>query len=75
MIDKIVKNIIENMICEIKKIDNKKKIENEIISPIFLIFADKIYPYVSLLFVMYSLNLFLIIIILILIIIYNKKNI
>jgi len=75
MIDKIVKNMIDNIIVEINKYDNKKKIENDIINPIFVIFADKIYPYVSLLFIMYSLNLFLIIIILILIIIYNKKNI
>jgi len=74
MIDKLTKDFINKIIIEINKSDNKIKLEKEVINPIFLNFADRIYPYVSLLFIMYSLNLILIIIILILIIIYNNKN-
>ena len=53
--------------------ENKIIIENDVIAPIFSNFADRIYPYVSLLFIMYSLNLVLIIVILFLIIIYKNK--
>lgn len=74
MIDKITKDFISRLIQEINKPENKVKLENDVIAPIFSNFADRIYPYVSLLFVMYSLNLILIIIILVLIITYNKKT-
>jgi hypothetical protein len=74
MLDKLTKDLINKMVLEFNKSDNKKKIEKEIINPIFCNFADKIYPYVSLLFIMYSLNLILIIVVLILIIINNKKS-
>ena len=66
MVEKITKDLISKIIVEINKPENKAKIENEIINPVFLNFADKIYPYVSLLFLMYSLNLILIIAILVL---------
>jgi hypothetical protein len=75
MLDKLTKDFINKIIIEINKPDNKAKLENDIIAPIFTTFAERIYPYVSLLFIMYSLNLVLIIVILILIIVYNKKNI
>jgi len=75
MIDKLVKDFIQKTIIEIKKKENKDVIETEILNPIFSSFTEKIYPYVSLLFIMYCLNLVLIIVILILIILYNKKNI
>ena len=74
MIDKITKDFISRMVVEINKPENKIKLENEIITPIFSNFADRMYPYISLLFIIYSLNLILIIIILILIICYNKKS-
>jgi hypothetical protein len=74
MLDKLTKDFINKLILEINKPNNKMKLEQEIINPIFLNFANRIYPYVSLLFVMYSLNLILIIVILILIIINNKKS-
>ena len=45
----------------------KKKINEEILNPIFKEFSNKIYPYVSLIFLMYILNLILVIIILTLI--------
>jgi hypothetical protein len=73
MLEKITKDFINKIIIEINKQENKDKLEKDVINPIFSNFAEKIYPYVSLLFIMYSLNLILIIIILILIILYNKK--
>lgn len=73
MLDKLTKDFINKIIMEINKQENKEKLEKEVINPIFFNFAGKIYPYVSLLFIMYSLNLILIIVILILIIMYNKK--
>jgi len=75
MIDKIVKDFIKKIIIEFKKKENKEIIESELVTPILDRFTESIYPYVSLLFIMYSLNLVLIIVILILIILYNKKNI
>ena len=75
MIDKLIKDLIQKAVIEIKKKENKELLENELLNPIFISFAERIYPYVSLLFIMYSLNLLLIIVILILIILYNKKNI
>ena len=74
MIDKLTKDFIRKIIIEINKPDNKETLEREVINPIFANFADRIYPYVSLLFVMYSLNLILIIIILVLIILNYKNN-
>lgn len=74
MLNKLTKDFINKLIIEINKEENKIKLEQEIINPILTNFADRIYPYVSLLFIMYSLNLILIIVVLVLIIIYNKKN-
>ena len=73
MIEKLIKDFIKKSINELKKNENQMLIESEILGPIFKSFSEKIYPYVSLLFIMYSLNLVLIIVILILIILYNKK--
>ena len=72
MIDKLTKDLIEKFVAEIKKDDNKQKIKEELLHPILTEFSQKIYPYINILFVMYSLNLVLIIIILFLILI--KKN-
>jgi hypothetical protein len=74
MMDKLIKDFVKKTAVEIKKQENKDLIENEIVEPVLKKFTDRIYPYVSLLFIMYSINLVLIIIILILIIIYNKKK-
>jgi len=74
MLEKITKDFINKIIVEIKKQDNKDTLEKDLINPILANFSDRIYPYVSLLFVMYSLNLILIIIILVLIILYNKNK-
>ena len=73
MLDKLTKDFISKIVIEINKEENKTKLEQEVINPIFTNFANRIYPYVSLLFIMYSLNLILVIIVLVLIILYNKK--
>ena len=72
MIDKLTKDFLNKIVVELKKEDHLDKLENEIIAPVLANFSERIYPYVSLLFLMYSLNLILIIIILILIV-FNKK--
>lgn len=72
MIDKLTKDFIEKMVFEVKKEDNKKKIKDEILDPILNEFSEKIYPYINILFFMYSINLLLIIVILILIILRKK---
>jgi hypothetical protein len=72
MIEKLTKEFIEKIIIEINKEDNKIKLETEIINPILINFTAKLYPYISLLFVMYSFNIILIITIIIILI--NNKN-
>jgi hypothetical protein len=72
MIDKITKDFIDKMVIEVKKDDNKKKVREEILNPILNEFTEKIYPYINILFMMYSINLILIIIILILTV-FRKK--
>jgi hypothetical protein len=69
MIEKLTKQLIEKMVCEFNKEDNQNKLNQEILNPIFKSFSDKIYPYISLLFIIYSLNLIIIIAILVLVII------
>lgn len=73
MVDKIAKDVINRIVVEMNKEDNKIKLEKEIINPILVMFSNKIYPYVSLLFIMYAINLLLIIVVLTLLIMYNKK--
>lgn len=72
MIDKITRDFIDKMVIEVKKDDNRKKIKEEILNPILDEFTEKIYPYINMLFMMYSINLILIILILILTVF--KKN-
>jgi hypothetical protein len=72
MIDDIISDIFTKLLLYIKSPKIKKKINNELIEPLFINIYNILYPYVSLLFIMYILNLVLIIIILILIII--KKS-
>jgi hypothetical protein len=72
MIDDIIADIFNKLLLYIKSPKIKKKINNELLEPLFINIYNILYPYVSLLFIMYILNLVLIIIILILIII--KKS-
>lgn len=63
-----VKKTLQKIIEEFNDEDNKKKIYDDLVTPIIEKFTEKIYPYVTLLFVMYSINLILIIAILLIII-------
>ena len=72
MIEKLAKDIINKIIIQLNKPDNKERIDNEIIDPLICNISNRLYPYISLMFIMYIINLILIIVILILIIIYNK---
>ena len=72
MIEKLMKNFIDKVITELNKEDNKEKLDKQIINPILSNFSYKLFPYISLLFIMYSFNIILIISIIILIL--NNKN-
>lgn len=74
MVEKITKNILKKIIDEVKKDDNQELIELELISPIIKKCREKAYPYVSIIFYMYILNIILMIIILILIVMFNNKK-
>jgi len=74
MIDKLTKDFIRKIVLEMNKEDNKNNIQENILNPILTQFTNRIYPYVTLLFIMYSLNLIIILVILILIIIMKNKE-
>jgi hypothetical protein len=69
--NKITKDLFNKIIIEINKNENKKILENEILFPLFTNIFNKMYPYMFMLFIMYSLNIILIISIIILIIVYK----
>lgn len=69
-----IKKTLQKIVEEFKEEETKKKFNEEIITPILNQFTDKIYPYVTLLFIMYSINLILIISILIIIVMTRKIN-
>lgn len=71
--EKLVKEFLNKCVYEINKNDNKELIQNKIFNPILSNLTEKIYPYVSLVFIMYCINIILIIIILFLLM-KNKKN-
>jgi hypothetical protein len=70
MIDKLTKDLITKVIQELNKHENKKKIEIEILNPLFTTY---LYPYIFLLFIMFILLILFNLIIIT--IIYYKKNI
>jgi hypothetical protein len=72
MIDKLTKDFLKRIVTEINEEENKIMINNNIIAPIWKNFTEKVFPYISLLFILYLINF--IIIIIILIIILNKKK-
>jgi hypothetical protein len=72
MIEKLTKDIINKITIQLNKKENKERIDKEIIEPLICNISNRLYPYISLMFIMYIVNLILIIVILILIIIYNK---
>ena len=73
MAEKITKDLLNRIITEIKKEENQKKIENDIINPILIKFSNKIYPYLRIVFSIFILNFLLVLIIFILIICYSNK--
>jgi len=74
MVEKLTSDLLSRVNNEIKKDENQKKIEIEILNPILVKFSNKIYPYVKIVFFIFILNFMLVFIILILIIIFNKKS-
>lgn len=68
MINKLILDSLDKIIIELNKEGNKEKLEMKIINPILNNFTSKLFPYISLLFIMYSFNIILIISIIILII-------
>ena len=54
MIEKLTKDLISKMVIEIKKEDNKKQIQENILNPILCQFTDRIYPYITLLFTKFA---------------------
>jgi hypothetical protein len=69
--EKITKDILNKIIIEVKKEENQKRIESELLNPLLIKFADKLYPYIKIVFIIFILNFLLVLIILILIILFN----
>ena len=67
MVEKITKDLLNRFITEIKKDENQKKIEIEILNPILIKFTNKIYPYIKIVFTIFILNFLLVLIIFIMI--------
>ena len=75
MIQKITNNILSKCIEELKKKENKEKINVNIVNPVITNLSQRLYPYFVALFIMYILVLILIISILIIILLNRKKKI
>ena len=74
MFDELTKDFIKRIINEINSESNKKKISEEIVKPILNQLSTITFPYVTLLFSMYIINLILIILILIIILNFTKNK-
>jgi hypothetical protein len=72
MLESFTKDIIENIIDNLNNNETKEILKNKILEPIIQEFQDKLKPYLSLMVLIYGLNLLLIILILILLLI-NRK--
>ena len=72
MIYKITTDLLNKCIFELKKEENKEKININIVDPIIENLSKKLYPYILIVFFMYILIIIIIISILILLI-SNKK--
>jgi hypothetical protein len=73
MAEKITKDLLNRIITEIKKEENQKKIEMDILNPILIKFSNKIYPYLKIVFSIFIVNFLLILIIFIIILCNSKK--
>ena len=47
MVEKLTKDLLNRVMAEIKREENQKKIEIEILNPLLIKFSNKIYPYVT----------------------------
>lgn len=72
MFNNFIKNTLNQLVEEFNNEENKNILYQEILTPILNKFTERIYPYVTLLFIMYIINLILIIAILF-IILYSRK--
>ena len=72
MLESLTKNIIENIVDNLNNSETKEVLKNKILDPVIQEFQDKLKPYLSLMVLIYGLNLLLIILILILLLI-NRK--
>ena len=74
MLQKLTSDILYKCIQELKKDENKIKINENIVEPVITNLTDRLYPYLIILFIMYILVIILVISILIIILL-NKKRI
>ena len=73
MLQKLTSDILNKCINELKKEDNKTKINEHIVEPVISNLTERLYPYLIILFIMYILVIILVISILI-IILFDKKK-
>jgi hypothetical protein len=74
MLQKLTSDILYKCIQELKKEENKVKLNENIVEPVISNLTERLYPYLIILFIMYILVIILVISILI-IILFNKKKI
>lgn len=72
--EKITIDLLNKCITELKRDENKQRINNYIIRPLIHTISSRLYPYVILLFIMYILILALVIAILIMLIISKRDE-
>jgi len=73
MIQKLTADILCKCIQELKKEENKVKINENIVEPVISNLTSRLYPYLVILFIMYILIIIIVISILIIIILNRKK--
>ena len=56
IVKKLTKNIIGKLVEEFNNIDNREKIENQIVNPIIYYISNKIYPFFLIILLLIVLN-------------------
>jgi hypothetical protein len=56
IVKKLTKNIIGKLVEEFNNIDNREKIENQIVNPIIYYISNKIYPFFLIILMLIILN-------------------
>lgn len=74
MVEKLTKDLLNRVINELKKEENQKKMEIEILNPLLVKFSNRIYPYVKIGFSIFILNFILVFIIFILLVKINNNK-